>query len=126
MRIKKYTSDLEAKEWERIEQLIVGKRRSKWPLLEVVNDMLYVLKNGCGWRDLPGDFPCWNTGHYYFTNWGKDSTWENINACLVVDYRERMPTVEKKTPNRPPASSTRKVSKTPPQRPKKSASMAAN
>ena len=91
MRIKNYTSDLRAQDWERIEPLIVVRRRSKWPLLEVVNGILYVLKNGCGWRDLPGEFPCWNTVHYYFAKWGTDGTWENINACLLVDYREKQP-----------------------------------
>ena len=96
MRIKEYTSDLDLASWQRIESLITVRRRSKWPLQEVVNGILYVLKNGCGWRDLPGEFPCWNTVHYYFAKWGKDGTWENINACLLVDYREKYPTVEKK------------------------------
>ncbi len=112
--------------WPRIVGLIPVKRRSKWELEEVVNAMLYVLKNGGGWRDIPGEFPCWNTGHYYCTKWGKEGVWENINACLLVDYREKPPTAEKKTPNQAPFSSMRKVSKTPPPRPKKSASMAAN
>lgn len=95
MRIKRYTYDLRLEEWQRIESLITVRRRSKWPLLEVVNGILYVLKNGGGWRDLPGEFPCWNTVHYYFTKWGKDGTWENINACLVADYREKYPAAEK-------------------------------
>ena len=96
MRIKKYTSDLRAEDWQRIEPLIPVRRRSKWPLEQVVNGILYVLKNGCGWRDLPGEFPCWNTVHYYFAKWGKKGVWENINACLVVDYREKNPADEKK------------------------------
>ncbi|MEJ7662881.1 MAG: transposase [Hymenobacter sp.] len=81
--------------WLRIEPLITVRRRSKWPLEEVMNGILYVLKNGCGWRDLPGEFPCWNTVHYYFAKWGKDGTWENINSCLLVDYREKHPGGEK-------------------------------
>jgi transposase len=126
MRIKEYTSDLDLASWQRIESLITVRRRSKWPLQEVVNGILYVLKNGCGWRDLPGEFPCWNTVHYYFAKWGKDGTWENINACLLVDYREKYPTVEKKRPNLPPSSLTRKVSKTRPRPRSPSASMGAN
>ena len=123
---KKYTSDLRPQDWAQIERLIVVKRRSKWPLLEVVNGILYVLKNGCGWRDLPGEFPCWNTVHYYFTKGGKDGTWENINACLLLDYREKAPTVEKKMLLQPRSSSTRKASKTPRQPRQPSASMGAN
>ena len=126
MRIKKYTSDLSAADWQRIAPLIVVRRRSKWSLHEVTNGILYVLKNGCGWRDLPGEFPCWNTVHYYFAKWGKDGTWENINNCLVADYREKHPGAEKKTPSPPPSSSTRKASKIRPRPPRASASTAAS
>ena len=126
MRVKRYTSDLRARDWERIKPLILVRRRRKWPLLEVVNGVLYVLKNGCGWRELPGEFPCWNTGHYYFANWGKDGTWENINACLLVDDRQNSAPDEKKTRNPPPSSSTPNASKTRPQPRKLSASTAAN
>ena len=126
MRIKKYTSDLSAADWQRIAPLIVVRRRSKWCLHEVTNGILYVLKNGCGWRDLPGEFPCWNTVHYYFAKWGKDGTWENINSCLVVDYREKYPSAEKKTPSRRPSSSTRKASKIRLRPPRASASTAAS
>lgn len=71
------------------------RRRSKWPLEEVVNGIWYVLKNGCGWRDLPGKFPCWNTVHYYFDKWGNEGLWENINASSVADYRKKYPAVKK-------------------------------
>jgi transposase len=27
------------------------------------DDLLYVLKTGCQWRPLPGDFPPWKTVH---------------------------------------------------------------
>lgn len=104
MRIKRYTSDLRSGAWARIEPLITVRRRSKWPLEQIVNAILYVLKNGCTWRDLPGEFPCWNIVHYYFTKWGKDGTWENINACLIVDYRENSRTDEKKSPAHHPYS----------------------
>lgn len=57
-------------------------RRSKWPLEEAVNGILYLLQNVWGWLDLPGEFPCGNTVHYYFAKWGRAGVWENINACL--------------------------------------------
>jgi transposase len=36
-------------------------------LQAVVNGIFYVLKNGCGWRDVPADLPLRSTGYYYFT-----------------------------------------------------------
>ena len=61
---KRYRSDLSARDWQQLEPLLVVRRRGKWPLMEVVNALLYVLKNGCGWWDLPGDLPPWGTGYW--------------------------------------------------------------
>lgn len=36
--------------------------------------MLYVLKNGCTWRDLPADYPKWSTVYYYWMSWSKAPT----------------------------------------------------
>lgn len=88
---KAYRSDLSAHDWQRLEPLLLAhvKRRSKWPLLEVVTAILYVLKNGCLWRDVPGEFPPWGTVYWYFCKWQDSGVLDEINACLVVDYREK-------------------------------------
>ena len=44
---KRYSSDLSARDWQHLEPLLLMRRRGKWPLVEVVNTILYVLKNGC-------------------------------------------------------------------------------
>ena len=89
MRIKKYSSDLPAASWQVIEKIIQVRRRSKWDLEEMVNAVLYVTKNGCVWRDVPGEFPPWQTVfYYYYAKWVKDGTWKNISDCLTIDYRE--------------------------------------
>ena len=66
---QKYSSDLPAVSWQVIEKIIQVRRRSKWELREIVNAVLYVTKNGCVWRDLPGDFPVWQTVYYYYASW---------------------------------------------------------
>lgn len=53
-----YDSDLTDKQWRRIKPLLpkpakTGRPRSNQ--LEVVNGILYVLKTGCKWKDLPHD-----------------------------------------------------------------------
>ena len=63
---KRCSSDLSVRDWQRLEPLLVVRRRGKWPLIEVVNAIFYVLKNGCGWRDVPGDLPPWGTVYWYF------------------------------------------------------------
>ena len=89
MRNKKYTTDVSARGWQAIEKIIPVQRRSKWCLREIVNGIFYVTKNGCVWRDLPGDFPPWQTVYWHFRKWVADGTWKNIGHCLVVDYREK-------------------------------------
>ena len=89
---KAYSSDLSAHAWQRLEPLLLAhvRRRSKWSLLELVNAILYVLKNGCLWRDLPGEFPPWGTVYWYFSKWQQSGVLDEINACLVADYRENV------------------------------------
>ena len=95
---KRYRSDLSARDWQQLKPLLVVRRRGKWPLMEVVNAILYVLKNGCVWRDLPGDLPPWGTVYWYFGKWEADGTWQRASSCLNVSGRER---AQKKPAPRP-------------------------
>jgi len=47
---KRYSADLSARDWQQLAPLLRVRRRSKWPLGEVGNAVLYVLKNGGRWR----------------------------------------------------------------------------
>ena len=85
---KLYSSDLCARDWQRLEPLLV----------EIVNAILYVLKNGCVWRDVPGDLPPWGTAYWYFDKWEADGTWARVSACLTVSSREH---AQKKPAPRP-------------------------
>jgi putative transposase len=35
-------------------------------MFDIINAILYVLRNACVWRDLPHDFPKWQTVYSYF------------------------------------------------------------
>lgn len=89
---KSYTSDLTDKQWALIEPLIPparsgGDRRTS-DMREVVDGIFYVLKNGCQWRDLPGDFaPDWHTVYAYFSRWSLDGTLERIYDALHRRWR---------------------------------------
>ena len=87
MRLKQYSSDLSAKGWQVTQKIILVQRTSKWDLHEVVNGIFYVTKNGCIWRDLPGEFPPWQTVYWYYRKWVRDGTRDNINRSLVSDNR---------------------------------------
>ncbi|WP_436798265.1 transposase, partial [Lactiplantibacillus pentosus] len=43
----------------------------KVDLYDIFCALLYTLKNGYVWRDLPIDFPKWETVYYYWLLWTK-------------------------------------------------------
>jgi transposase len=56
----------------------------------IVNGIMYQLKNGCQWRDLPQDFPKWQTVYSQFRRWRKDGTWEGVLTELEKVERESL------------------------------------
>ena len=84
--IKAYSSNLTQAQWELLESLIPpakpGGRPRKVEIWAVLNAIFYVLTQGCTWRNLPADFPSWQTVYTYFRNWRKDKTWLKIHDHL--------------------------------------------
>jgi transposase len=70
-----YPSDLTDDEWALVEPLLPpvssGGRAEKHPRRDIVDAVLYVVRTGCAWRQLPADFPPWQTVYWYFVRWEK-------------------------------------------------------
>ena len=97
---KAYSTNLTQAQWELLEPLIppalAGGRPREVEVWEVLNAIFYVLCEGCRWRNLPGDFPHWQTVYTYFRNWRKDGTWVRMHDRLrtwtrVANNREPSP-----------------------------------
>lgn len=90
MERKAYPSDVSDEEWRILSIYIPepksGGRPAKHSRREIVNGIRYVLRNGCGWRALPHDFPPYTTVYDYFRAWRDSGLWEHINTVL----RERL------------------------------------
>lgn len=58
-----YTTDLTEPPFELLEEVLPPSKTYKNVISRhlMVNAIFYQLKNGCGWRDLPADFPNWQT-----------------------------------------------------------------
>lgn len=56
---------------------------------EIVDGIMYLVRTGCQWRMLPGDFPSWKIVYYYFSTWKKNCIWEEIHEMLVMKTRKR-------------------------------------
>jgi transposase len=86
-----YDSDLRDEEWRRIAPLLppqkpVGKLREV-SLREVLNAIFYRADNGTKWRNLPSEFPAWQTVYGYYRLWVRLGLWEQINQALVQQVR---------------------------------------
>jgi transposase len=86
-----YDSDLRDEEWQRVAPLLppqkpVGKLREV-SLREVLNAIFYRADNGTKWRNLPHDFPAWQTVYGYYRLWVRLGLWERINQALVQQVR---------------------------------------
>jgi len=91
-----YPSDLTDVQWAKLEPLLkppggqrhAGGRPRKYELRRVVNALLYVVKTGCQWRQLPSNFPPWLSVHQQFRAWRDDGTWERIGNALRQQGRK--------------------------------------
>jgi len=87
----RYPTDLTDRQWQRLEPHLPpakpGGRPRSCDEREIVNAILYVLRNGIIWRALPHDFPPWKTVHHYFRAWQRDGTWEAVHAGLRGEVR---------------------------------------
>ena len=72
---KQYSSDISREQFEEIREILESARRKTKPrridLYEAFCGVLYILKTGSQWRNLPGDFPKWRSVHVYFQIWSE-------------------------------------------------------
>lgn len=89
---RRYTSDLNDAEWEKISALLpINDSRRGRPIeidmREALNAMLYVAKTGCQWENLPSEFPNYNSVYYHYRKWCLDGSWEQMNRALTYAAR---------------------------------------
>lgn len=76
-------------QWKRIEPLLPGKAgdlgRTASDNRLFVNGVLWVLRSGAHWCDLPERYGRWKTGHKRFSRWSTAGVWERVIADLIKD-----------------------------------------
>jgi len=81
--------ELTQAQWERIAPLLPGKSsdpgRTGGDNRLFVNGVLWVLRSGAHWRDLPERYGKWKTLHKRFTRWAKAGIWDAVFASLTKD-----------------------------------------
>ena len=84
---KKYETDLTDKQWDVIASLFVNMRKRKWDKRELINAVLYLVKTGYQWRNLPHDFLLFFTVHSFYRR--ARLNWDKILEHLVKLTRQR-------------------------------------
>lgn len=88
--------DLTAEQWSIIKPLLPdlprrpdGRGRPWRSSREVLNGILWVLRTGAPWHDIPDRYPPYQTCHRRFQRWVNDGSLEKVLHALAEDLRER-------------------------------------
>lgn len=83
--------ELSDAQWERIAALLPGKAsdpgRTAADNRLFVNGVLWVLRSGARWQDLPERYGKAKSVHKRFTRWAKTGAWERVFESLTADPR---------------------------------------
>lgn len=81
--------EMSDQQWRRIEGLLPGKAgdpgRTGRDNQLFVNGVLWVLRSGAPWHDLPERYGKWKTVHKRFSRWAKAGVWERVFESLTAD-----------------------------------------
>jgi len=87
MGIKRY--EVSHAQWERIAPMLPGKATDPGRTAEdnrlFVNAVLWVLRSGARWSDLPGRYGKYKSVHKRFTRWARAGIWEREFQVLTKD-----------------------------------------
>src|SRR4051794_29533774 len=90
-REQRYPSDLTDAQWEIVEPMLPliksPGRIPKHPRRAIVDAILFVVRSGCSWRQLPVDFPPWQTVYWQFQQWEQRQVTERILEELREQVR---------------------------------------
>ena len=85
--------DLTEAQWNLIEVLLAmpkqGRGRPYVPARDVVNGIMWVLRTGAPWADLPDRYPPYQTCHRRFQAWCKQGSFQAALRVLAQDLEER-------------------------------------
>ena len=77
------------RQWERMAPLIIGRPDQKGSTGRdnrmFVEGVIWIVRTGAPWRDLPERFGAWKKAHTRFGRWAKTGVWERIFRHLAGD-----------------------------------------
>jgi putative transposase len=87
--VKRY--ELTDAQWARIADILPGKASDPGVTAKdnrlFVNGVLWVLRSGARWSDLPERYGKWKSVHKRFARWAKAGVWERVFKELTTDRK---------------------------------------
>jgi transposase len=88
--------DLTDAQWALLQPLLPARSRTGRPRADdrrTLNAILYVLRTGCAWRDLPEKYGDDSTAHRRLQRWQQEGVWRRIYRTLL-GMLERMKRID--------------------------------
>lgn len=85
-------TDLTEKQWQRLEPLLPSNPKRGHAYVDhqrVINGIVWRLRTGAPWRDVPERYGPWSTCYDRFTRWSKNGTWAAKMAALQLEEDEQ-------------------------------------
>ena len=84
--VRKMLSD---SQWAKLEPLVPGKVSDRGVTAKdnrlFVEAVLWIMRTGAPWRDLPAELGNWHTTFTRFSRWSKTGVWDQVFAALSGD-----------------------------------------
>jgi len=85
--------ELSQAQWEKIKDLLPGRKeyvgRTAADNRQFVNGVLWVLRSGARWHDLPERYGKYKSVHKRFVRWAHSGVWERVFHALVRDSKNQ-------------------------------------
>jgi len=88
--------DIKDEQWEIVKPLLPkparradGRGRPRSNDREILNGILWILRTGARWQDLPERYPPYQTCHRRFQEWVRAGAFEAILRAMIKDVKER-------------------------------------
>jgi putative transposase len=82
-----YRTDLTNDQWDLISKFIPPAKRGGRPRTtderRAIDAILYLVRTGCQWRELPNEFPPWQTVYRYFATWQRKGMLRKMQRELL-------------------------------------------
>lgn len=93
-----YRHELTEEQWQRIRDLLPPEQgrpgRRPQPNRGMVNAILWVLRSGAPWRDLPERYPKWKSVHTRFLRWSRRGVWKQVLDALAADLDDELAIID--------------------------------